>query len=104
MSTYKPRTEGSDVDLLVVMPARNDLDQAVRISLAFESPFSLDLIVRTPERLERDWQEGDWLLREVMSKGKVLYAETDRPLGPESRGGHSRSAKPRTEHAPTETE
>src|SRR5437762_574826 len=41
----------SDVDILVVMPARNELDQSVRISLAIEAPFPLDLIVRTPKKL-----------------------------------------------------
>ena len=38
----------SDVDLLVIMPCRNTIDQAVRIDCALEAPFSLDLIVRTP--------------------------------------------------------
>src|SRR6266480_260486 len=40
----------SDVDILVVMPARNELDQAVRIDRAIDPPFPLDLIVRTPKR------------------------------------------------------
>jgi predicted nucleotidyltransferase len=38
----------SDVDLLVIMPARDVVNQAIRIGLAFERPFSFDLIVRTP--------------------------------------------------------
>ncbi len=74
--------EESDVDLLVVMPTNNEIDQAVRITLAFESPFPLDLIVRTPKRLERDVKEGDWFLREVLAKGEVLYEATNRRLGP----------------------
>src|SRR5262245_34120056 len=41
----------SDVDILVVMPARNELDQAVRIRLAVDYNFPLDLLVRTPENL-----------------------------------------------------
>src|SRR5687768_16894266 len=41
----------SDVDLLVVMPARNQLDQVVRIRRAVPAPFPLDLIVRTPRNL-----------------------------------------------------
>ncbi len=32
----------SDVDLLVVMPAYNAIDQSIRITLAFDHPFSLD--------------------------------------------------------------
>src|SRR5438093_600741 len=41
----------SDVDILVVMPARNAIDQAVRIDRATDPPFPLDLIVRTPKTL-----------------------------------------------------
>src|SRR5947209_5257396 len=65
--------EESDVDLLVVMPASNQINQAIRLSLAFEPPFSLDLIVRTPEHLRRGLEEGDWFLREIVARGKVLY-------------------------------
>src|SRR5262249_41367201 len=46
----KPHAD-SDVDILVVMPARNELDQAVRISLDIDPPFPLDIIVRTPKNL-----------------------------------------------------
>src|SRR5277367_5417252 len=35
----------SDVDLLVIMPASNQLDQAVRIRRAIPAPFTMDLIV-----------------------------------------------------------
>jgi predicted nucleotidyltransferase len=63
----------SDVDLLVVMPAKNELDQAVRIDLAVDAPFPLDLIVRTPENLARRLSWNDWFLREVVEKGIVLH-------------------------------
>src|SRR4051812_6074085 len=53
-----PHSE-SDVDLLVVMPTRNAIDQSVRICGAFERPFALDLIVRTPRQVERGLTEGD---------------------------------------------
>jgi len=43
-----PRAD-SDVDLLVIMPARNMIDQAVRIRRVAEHRFPLDLIVRTPQ-------------------------------------------------------
>src|SRR5688572_21972666 len=39
----------SDVDILVVMPARNRIDQAVRICLDCDPVFPLDLIVRRPD-------------------------------------------------------
>ncbi|HKA05816.1 MAG TPA: nucleotidyltransferase domain-containing protein, partial [Gemmataceae bacterium] len=41
----------SDVDILVVMPCRNEISQATRIRLAVESRFSMDLLVRAPDDL-----------------------------------------------------
>jgi predicted nucleotidyltransferase len=76
----------SDVDVLVVMPARNQLDQAVRISLAIDPPFPLDIIVRTPKNMKWRLEEGDSFLREVVARGKVLYEKADQGVGQEGRG------------------
>src|SRR5690242_10579444 len=76
----------SDVDILVVMPARNEIDQAVKIRLAIEAPFPMDLLVRTPKTLEWRLREGDWFLREIVANGKVLYEEADHRVGPKGRG------------------
>jgi predicted nucleotidyltransferase len=86
----------SDVDILVVMPARNQLDQAVRISLAIDPPFPLDIIVRTPKNMHRRLEEGDSFLREIVSKGTVLYEKADRRVGAPGRGRLSdrRQARP----------
>jgi predicted nucleotidyltransferase len=78
---YGTPHEDSDVDILVVMPARNQLDQAVKISMAVEAPFPLDIIVRTPQKLAWRLKEGDWFLREIIAQGKVLYAKHDRRMG-----------------------
>lgn len=64
---------GSDVDLLVVMPVASEVNQAIRMSLAFEPPFPLDLIVRTPAKLQRRLAEGDTFLEKIMAQGKVVY-------------------------------
>src|SRR5947209_11212545 len=66
---YGTPHEDSDVDILVVMPARNELDQAVRIRLKVEYNFPLDLLVRTPKSLSWRLAEGDSFLQEVMAKG-----------------------------------
>ena len=42
----------SDVDILVVMPTRNQLDQAAKISIEIDPPFPLDIIVRKPHNLQ----------------------------------------------------
>src|SRR5215471_15725169 len=48
---YGQPHEESDVDLMVIMPTRNAIDQAIRINRAFERPFSVDLHVRTPYQI-----------------------------------------------------
>src|SRR5438270_10535055 len=63
----------SDVDILVVMPARNQIDQACRIDEVFDPPFPLDLIVRTPKNLARCLAAGDSFLSEIVTRGKILY-------------------------------
>ena len=69
------------------MPARNMIDQAVRIRCATEHPFPLDLLVRTPKYVRTRIEDGDWFLREIVGKGKVLYESTDEGVGSEGRGG-----------------
>ena len=75
----------SDVDILVVMPARNAIDQACRIDRVTDPPFPLDLIVRSPKTMAWRLKEGDWFLREIVAKGKVLYEKADRRVGAKGR-------------------
>ena len=77
----------SSPDLLVIMRTKNAIDQSIRISLAFERPFSFDLIVRTPYQIERGLKDDNWFLREITEKGKVLYEARDRQVGSQSRTG-----------------
>jgi predicted nucleotidyltransferase len=98
---YGQPHEWSDVDILVVMPARNQIDQSIRIINTLEAPFSLDLIVRTPKRLQRDWEDGDWFLREILAKGKVLYEKTDGEVGAKGRGRSHLRKKGGAEQTPT---
>jgi predicted nucleotidyltransferase len=90
----RPHNE-SDVDLLVIMPTRNAIDQAIRIDRAFERPFALDLHVRTPYQIAQGLKEGDcdWFLREVMEKGKVLYEASHGSVGDQGRRGHGRGKR-----------
>src|SRR5438128_7116887 len=81
----KPHNE-SDVDLLVIMPAYDVINQAIRIDLAFERQFSLDLIVRTPKQIERGLKDDDWFLREIIEKGKVLYEAPNHSVDAQGRG------------------
>jgi len=96
----EPHNE-SDVDLLVIMRTRNAIDQSIRISLAFEQMFSLDLIVRTPWQIERGLKDNNWFLREIIEKGKVLYEARDRKMGSQSRAGLESGAQARGRKAAT---
>ena len=71
---YGHPTNDSDVDLLVIMdtPSR-EVDQAVEIRLALDAPFPLDLMVRRPRTIEQRIALGDYFLREITKRGKVLY-------------------------------
>lgn len=90
----RPHSE-SDVDLLVIMPARDVVNQEIRIGLAFDRPFSHDIVVRTPKQIEVALREDDcdWFLREVMEKGKVLYEAPHRAVG--SQGGRRHGGRPK---------
>jgi uncharacterized protein len=98
---YGQPHEWSDVDLLVVMRAYDEINQSIRITLAFEAPFPLDLIVRTPDHIRRGLEEEDWFLREVVAKGKVIYEKADQALGAQSRGRHRRRQEPGAEQTST---
>ena len=71
---YGTPDENSDVDLLVVMEhAERGAGQAIKILNAVAPPFAVDLLVRTPEEIERRLAWNDFFLREVVEKGTVLY-------------------------------
>jgi hypothetical protein len=81
------------VDLLVIMPARNQLDQAFKIRWELPAPFAMDLIVRTPKNLKWRLEEGESFHTEITSKGKVLYEEGRRRMGAQSRNRSRRRPK-----------
>src|SRR5436305_190073 len=70
---YGTPHDDSDVDILVVMPARSQLGMAAQIELAVDPPFPLDIIVRTPKEMKWRLEEHESFLTEVRMKGKVLY-------------------------------
>ena len=70
---YGEPNSDSDVDLLVVMPARNQIDQAIKIRIALDAPFAMDLIVRTPTKLKRRLKYGDVFHTHIVTNGILLY-------------------------------
>src|SRR5262249_13247939 len=95
---YGQPHQDSDVDILVVMPARNQVDQAAKIHVTLMPPFPLDIIVRTPKNMEWRLREGDSFLQEVVAKGQVLYEKDDQGVGAQGRGrlrGRARVGNPK---------
>jgi predicted nucleotidyltransferase len=65
----------SDVDLLVIMETElTERQQRLEIArYLHDRTFSIDVIVRTPTNLSWRLKEGDFFLREIVGKGKVMY-------------------------------
>lgn len=98
---YGQPHEDSDVDLLVIMPARNQLDQAFQIRRQLPAPFAMDLIVRTPKNLQWRLDEGESFHTEITSKGKVLYEEKHRRMGAQGRSRSHRRQKVQPKRDPS---
>src|SRR5580700_7120256 len=93
---YGTPNADSDVDILVIMPARNKHSTAYKIRLTIEAPFPMDLLVRTPEEMRWRLAEGDLFHTEITSKGKVLYEKSDARVGEHGRGRLPRRDKSRS--------
>jgi predicted nucleotidyltransferase len=74
---YGKPHDDSDVDILVVMPARSKLSMAARIENAIDPPFPLDIIVRTPKEMKWRLEEQESFLTEVIAKRKLLYEKDE---------------------------
>lgn len=83
---YGSPTRDSDVDLLVVMetPLRN-VEQAVEIRRVVDFEFPVDLLVRTPADMTKRTAMGDVFLRDVLTKGMLLYEANDAGMGKSGR-------------------
>ncbi len=69
----RPHPE-SDVDLLVIMDTPyKESEQALLIRQAIDVLFGLDILVYKPEILKQRINWGDSFLREITSRGRVLY-------------------------------
>jgi predicted nucleotidyltransferase len=70
------QTKDSDIDLLVIMDSKQrPAKRSMEISKACRPKFiSMDIIVRTPEEIKNRLQIGDYFIKEILEKGKVLYA------------------------------
>ena len=71
---YGKPSEESDVDLLVIVPhAESTIRKAAEIRLTLPSDIAVDVLVRTPEQIRARLRMNDFFIREVVTKGRVLY-------------------------------
>jgi predicted nucleotidyltransferase len=73
----------SDVDLLVVLPEIADKRQSMAeiLQALGDLPVAMDVIVSTPEELERQGHVKGDVLRAPLWEGKVLYLKFGHELG-----------------------
>ncbi|MDX1944467.1 MAG: nucleotidyltransferase domain-containing protein [Pirellulaceae bacterium] len=83
----------SDVDIMVVMLARNQLDMAHKIHWTILPPFPMDIVVRRPNELATAHERGDSLVPEVLKTGKVLYAKKSPTVVAKGRSRSNRRPK-----------
>ena len=71
---YGTPSRDSDVDILVTMETTlSNVEQAVEIRRAVDFPFPTDLLVRTPSQITERLSLGDVFIREIMTRGVVIY-------------------------------
>src|SRR5215211_4977721 len=73
---YGTPTPDSDVDLLVIMKTKaKEIDRYIAVSnLLYPRQFPVDILVKTPKEIEVEYKkQGNFFMREILTKGKVLY-------------------------------
>jgi uncharacterized protein len=71
---YGQPSEDSDVDLLVILPFEDlPVYKAIEIRRQIRPPFPLDLMARTPEQIQQRLDMGDFFIRDIIQKGRILY-------------------------------
>jgi predicted nucleotidyltransferase len=66
--------EDSDVDLLVIMNFEGRrARKAAEILCSIDPNFSVDLLLRKPEEVQKRLHIGDYFMEDIVREGKVLY-------------------------------
>lgn len=77
---YGKHRPESDIDLLVVMDTpEGEVETSVAIKKSLPPhALDIDILARSSAIIKKRQTQGDWFIREVVAKGKILY-ERDRP-------------------------
>ncbi len=72
---YGTPGKNSDLDLLIILKHEGSpVKKASDIRMALPDEIPVDILVRTPERIQERLAINDFFIREIMERGKVLYA------------------------------
>jgi predicted nucleotidyltransferase len=65
----------SDVDVLIIMPnaKRHGRRPSLAIRRKIPAGFPVDILVKEPRDIAKRLREGDSLLEEIVSRGRVMY-------------------------------
>jgi uncharacterized protein len=80
---YGNPTPDSDVDLLVIMKTKaKEIDRYLAVSnLLYPRQFPVDILVKTPREVEAESRKkGNFFMREILTKGKVIYERSKRSV------------------------
>lgn len=69
------QTPDSDVDLLVIMETdESHVDRALAVSRLIDPrPFPTDIVVRTPDEVQRAFDRKEFFIPHILVEGRVLY-------------------------------
>ena len=72
---YGNPTPNSDVDLLIILETdKPRKERVIAVSLLlYPRRFPVDILVKTPQEIEDELQQGNFFLQEIIDKGRVLY-------------------------------
>ena len=70
----KPKKD-SDIDLLIIMESNErPAKRRIRVSQLFwDRPIAMDFVVKTPAEVEERLSMGDFFIKRILTRGKVLY-------------------------------
>ena len=72
---YGRPEKDSDIDLLIIMESNErPAKRRIRVSRVFwDTPTRMDFVVKTPAEVERRLSMGDFFIKKILTKGKLLY-------------------------------
>jgi len=73
---YGRLTKDSDLDLLIIKKTRkNPWERTLEADAYLDHDIAIDILVYTPQEIKKRLKMDDFFIREIMQKGKLIYAK-----------------------------